>query len=165
MPFEVMLRGTHEGPPVERRDPFTGKPAIVVPLEMNDAELAAVLAVIRRYEGTPQDGIRLADASLSWVDFDREGALVGLRGDPASWARVLFDLANAGNLAILSVATAAPAATSATTLARIHACGELNEASDEPAVVVADAPALANHLAADIREAAAFTARALDERD
>lgn len=162
MPFEVMLRATHPGAPVERINPFTGKLASVVPLEMTDAELAALLDVIRRHDGTADNGIRLADASLSWTNFDREGAHVGLRGNPASFTRVLFELAHAGGLAIASCAAAPIATTSAAALARLRTCDEL---SDEPAVVVADARALADHLAADLRDANEWMSRALAERD
>jgi hypothetical protein len=38
MPFEVMLRGTNAGAPVERRSPFRGRPTLVIPLEMSDVE-------------------------------------------------------------------------------------------------------------------------------
>jgi hypothetical protein len=130
-------------PPSSVATPFTGSHAAVVPLELTDAELAAALDVIRVHRGTADDGIVLPDASLSWAHFDREGALVGLRGNPASWALVLFELAEAGGLAILSCSNSAIATTSAAALARVRACDEL---ADGRAVVVADPRALAQLL-------------------
>jgi hypothetical protein len=147
MGLELMLRGTRRASPREVRNPFTGQLAMHAPLVMSDAELECALAILARHGGRlGEDGgglVRLDGAALEFSGFDAEGDLVNVSGDLRVACRVLFELAEAGQMAILPD-TGDGLVTSRETLARAQ---QLTDELGAP-VLVADADALARALAA-----------------
>ncbi len=154
MPFEVMLQGTHRGAPVERKNPFTGEAIRVAPYEMTHKELSAVREVLREHGAESSLDVQLGDASVSFGRLDREGALVGVRGNIATWARFLFDVAQAGALAIVPT-NEGPVMVTAAAGDRVKA----DEVHDE-VVVVSSGEEIASHLAADYGAATEWISRA-----
>ena len=131
MSFELGLRGTHQGPPRRARNPFTGVMGTENPLVMRDDELHAALAVIARHGTLDEDGggiLDLSAAKIEFSSFGAEGDLVKVSGDLARACEFLFELATAGQIAvvILSAGDDEPASlvTTANALARAGAVEE-----------------------------------------
>lgn len=160
MGFEVMLRGTHRASPREVRNPFTGQMTMHAPLVMNDGELRASLAVLARSGGGLDEIggglVRFDGGALQFSGFDEEGDLVKVIGDLPAACGVLFDLATAGQLAILPDSGDGLVTTE-------DALGRARDLEDElgsPIVLVENADALASALHGEFESAMTYTERA-----
>jgi hypothetical protein len=161
MAFELMLRGTRRASPREVRNPFTGQLQTIAPLVMSEAEFEASVAVLARHGGRlDEDGgglVRLEGAALEFSGFDEEGDLVKVIGDLHVACRVLFELAVAGQMAILPD-SGDGLVTSGAALVRAQ---QLEQELGSPVVVVEDAEALAAALTAECDAARAYAERAV----
>jgi hypothetical protein len=161
MGFEVMLRGTRRGSPREVRNPFTGQMTMHAPLVMNESELRASLAVLAEHGGgLDEDGgglVRFEGAALQFSAFGEDGDLVKVIGDLRVASGVLFDLATAGQLAILADGGDG-LVTTKDALARAK---QLEDELQSPIVLVEDADSLASALRTGFESAMAYTERAI----
>ncbi len=161
MGFELMLRGTRRASPREVRNPFTGQLQMHAPVAMSETELQGTLAVLARHGGRLDECgsglVRLEGAALQFSGFNAEGDLIKVIGDLRVACRVLFDLAAAGQMAILPD-SGHGLVTSSEALARAQ---QLGEELGTPVFVVENAEALATALTSECESARAYAEQAV----